>query len=130
MRILAVMMLCSVFALGLWGFAQQPSFRSAPESAAAMKNPYAGNAAVAASGKKLYAQNCAMCHGNKLQGMGPAPALTSATVHNAKPGELFWFITNGKADSGMPSWAGLPKNQRWQIVTFIQSQPAPKAASE
>ena len=101
--------------------AQGSTFHNAPASAAEMKNPYKG-ASAAAAGKKLYALNCAQCHGNNLQGIGPAPALDRAPVQNAKPGELFWFITKGKLESGMPSWANLPQQQRWQIVTFLQSQ--------
>ena len=95
-----------------------------------MKNPYAGNAAAAAAGRKLYAQDCAQCHGNKLQGMGPAPALDTASVRNAEAGELFWFITTGKLTSGMPSWSNLPQQQRWQIVSFLESRPPEKAAAK
>jgi len=102
--------------------AQQPSFHNAPASAAQMKNPYTDNAQAAAGGKKLYGQNCAQCHGVNLQGIGPAPALDNASTQKATPGELFWFITNGNLNAGMPSWAGLPKQQRWQIVTFLQSK--------
>ena len=109
-------------------FSQQPTFRNAPASASDTKNPYSGNAAAATAGRKLYAQDCAQCHGNNLQGMGPAPALDSPSVHNAKPGELFWFISTGKIASGMPSWSNLPKQQRWQIVTFLQSRANEKAA--
>jgi len=32
----------------------------------------------AAAGKKLYLLNCAQCHGNNLQGEGPAPPLDRA----------------------------------------------------
>ena len=92
--------------------AQTAAFRGAPPSAAAMNNPYSGNAAAAAGGEKLFAKNCAQCHGTKLQGMGPAPALQSSSVKAAKPGELFWFITNGNLNNGMPSWSNLPKQQR------------------
>ncbi len=122
----------SLFAIISWtaAFAQQPTFRSAPAAAGATKNPYAGNATASAEGKKLYGQNCAQCHGNNLQGMGPAPALDSASVHKAKAGELFWFITNGKPDSGMPSWKSLPTNQRWQIVSFLQSSRGTKQAAK
>ena len=111
-------------------FAQSTSFRNAPASASAATNPYAGDAAASASGKKLFAQDCAQWHGNRLQGMGPAPALDTAAVHNAKPGELYWFISTGKLESGMPSWSNLPKPQRWQIVTFLQSQANQKAAAK
>ncbi len=111
-------------------FAQQPTFRNAPASAGAAKNPYAGSAAASAEGKKLYGQNCAQCHGNNLQGMGPAPALDSPAIHKAKAGELFWFITNGKPDSGMPSWKSLPANQRWEIVSFLQSNKGTRQAAK
>lgn len=103
--------------------AQQPTFRNAPVSSTEMKNPYETSVSAITAGKALYAKNCTQCHGNSLQGMGPAPALNSATVRNAKPGELFWFITTGKPASGMPSWSSLSKQQRWQIVSFLQSPP-------
>ncbi len=106
--------------------AQNASFHSAPAAAAQANNPYSGNAQAAAGGKKLYAQNCAQCHGNNLQGMGPAPTLLSKSVKSAPPGEMFWFITNGDLNKGMPSWTQLPKQQRWQIVTFLEQQNATK----
>ena len=99
---------------------QSASFRGAPSSSAQTTNPYSGNAQAAAGGKKMYAQNCSQCHGNNLQGIGPAPSLTTASVKKAAPGELFWFITNGDLIKGMPSWSQLPKQQRWQIVTFLE----------
>jgi hypothetical protein len=52
--------------------------------------------------------------------------LTTALVKNAAPGELFWFITNGDLNKGMPSWSQLPKQQRWQIVTFLESKDGAK----
>lgn len=104
--------------------AQTSRFHNAPASAAQMKNPDAGNAQAAVAGKKLYAQNCAQCHGNNLQGMGPAPTLLSPKVKHATPGELFWFVTNGDLNNGMPGWPQLPNPQRWQIVTFLESKNA------
>jgi hypothetical protein len=62
--------------------------------------------------------------------MGPAPALDTAGVRKAKPGELFWFISTGKLTSGMPSWSNLPKQQRWQIVTFLQSRSNERTAAK
>jgi mono/diheme cytochrome c family protein len=109
--------------------AQNSGFRNAPASAAEVKNPYK-SASAAAAGKKLYALNCAQCHGSNLQGIGPAPSLDRAPVKNAKPGELFWFITKGKLESGMPSWSNLPQQQRWQIVTFLESQGNTKAPAK
>jgi mono/diheme cytochrome c family protein len=102
-------------------YAQQSTFRNAPASATAMKNPYANSAAGAVAGKAVYAKNCMQCHGNNRQGMGPAPALDGNKVRTANAGELFWFIGTGNPASGMPAWANLPKQQRWQLVTFLQS---------
>jgi mono/diheme cytochrome c family protein len=109
--------------------AQSSGFRNAPASAAQMKNPYQ-SASAAAAGRKLYAQNCAQCHGSNLRGIGPAPGLDRAPAKDAKPGEIFWFITKGKLESGMPSWANLPQQQRWQIVTFLESQGTAKAEAK
>lgn len=120
----------SVVLLIIPSIAQQTTFRNAPASTASDKNPYAGSASAAAAGKDLYAKNCAQCHGNKRQGMGPAPALDSSSVRNAKPGEVFWFITTGKLSSGMPSWSQLSFKERWQIVTFLQSRPGGAAATK
>ena len=110
--------------------AQQPRFRNAPASASAEKNPYAGRASAVAAGKKLYARYCSPCHGDNLQGMGPAPALDTAQVRNANPGEVFWFISTGNVSSGMPSWGRLPKNQRWELVSLLQSSTGGKGAAK
>ena len=70
----------AVAAAMLWmapaSHAQNASFHNAPAAAATVKNPFEGQAQAAAAGKKLYGQNCSQCHGNNLQGMGPAPALS------------------------------------------------------
>ena len=119
---LAVAVLTATLWLAPYTTAHEAHFQQAPASVAGITNPYQGSPAAAATGQKLYGQNCATCHGKNLKGVGPAPALDSQSVRNAKPGQLFWFISTGDVASGMPSWSGLPKNRRWQIVTFLQSQ--------
>jgi hypothetical protein len=42
-------------------------------------------------------------------------------VRQAKPGTLYWILRNGSLCRGMPSFAHLPEDQRWQIITFLQS---------
>lgn len=120
---IGVAVLIAVVIILSWkpSFAQEATFRNAPASAKA-KNPYVGNTSAAAAGKEIYGKTCAQCHGNNRQGMGPAPALDSPRVLTANPGELLWFITNGKPSSGMPAWPTLTKQQRWQVVTFLQSK--------
>ncbi len=125
-RVVSTSLAIAVMAATLWLTpyitAHEAHFLEAPASFAQMTNPYQGKSSAAAAGKQLYGQNCAQCHGKNLQGVGPAPALDSQSVKDAKPGQLFWFISTGNVASGMPSWSGLPKNQRWQIVTFLQSK--------
>lgn len=103
-------------------------FRDAPASTDAMRNPYANNADAAGEGKTLYGSYCAACHGATAQGNGNVPPLASSAVKNAKPGELFWFITHGSVANGMPAWDSLSEEQRWKIVTYLQSLEPGKAA--
>jgi len=98
------------------------NFHNAPDSAQAMKNPFEGQDAAAQAGRSLYARNCASCHGPSGKGTGNIPSLVDGKLESVKPGEVFWFITHGDKANGMPSWEGLPQNQRWQIVTYITSK--------
>ena len=41
---------------------------------------------------------------------------------------MFWFVTKGDKPNGMPSWATLPKQQRWQIISYIRTLSGEKAA--
>ncbi len=91
-----------------------------PEPARTISNPYADHSGAAEAGAKLYAQHCAACHGKVAQGIGRAPALHSPLIQNASPGALFWLLTNGVIDKGMPAWAYLPAPQRWQLVTWLK----------
>ncbi len=99
----------------------ETQFHHAPAAAAQLDNPYAGQAAAAAVGGGLYAANCSGCHGRNAEGSGNIPALAHSRVQQTTDGELFWFITRGSLSGAMPSWAGLPEQQRWQIVTYLKT---------
>ncbi len=58
------------------------------------------------------------------------PSLVDGKLDEVKPGEVFWFITRGDKDSGMPSWAALPVKQRWQIITYVKSMRAASSTQE
>src|SRR5580658_10238858 len=105
-------------------------FHNAPDSAKAMKNPFEGDAAAAQAGSRLYARNCLSCHGKMGKGTGNVPSLVDGKLDSVAPGEVFWFITRGDKDNGMPSWASLPVRQRWQVVTYVKSMGAPQTAQE
>src|SRR5438309_4953078 len=101
--------------------AQDAHFHNAPTSSVQLKNPYAGQPAAVAAGSKLYTMNCGSCHGIKGCGTGNIPALSKGPTQSVPDGEVFWFITTGSVDNGMPAWASLPEQKRWQIVTYLKS---------
>src|SRR5277367_1821766 len=101
--------------------AQDAHFHNAPASSNQLKNPYAGQPTAAATGARFYTTNCGSCHGIKGRGTGNVPPLSEGPTQSASDGEVFWFITTGAADNGMPAWGTLPERQRWQIVTYLKS---------
>lgn len=47
----------------------------------------------------------------------------------ASDGEIFWYITKGDVNNGMPSWASLPEEERWQIINYLRVLGASKPGS-
>ena len=112
--------------------AYQPDVRwQAPAEAAARKNPLAGKPEAAAGGKKLFLRNCSECHGADGAGLVKKHSadLQLSVVQQDSDGELFWKITNGNPDRGMPSFSRLPELQRWQLILFLRTL-KPAAAAE
>src|SRR3954454_6698376 len=108
-------------ALCPFGQAQTTSFHNAPASAREVKNPYLGQAPAVLNGKSVYVTNCSACHGNAGQGAGNVPPLSQGVVQTTSDGEIFWYITHGDVNNGMPSWAGLPEKQLWEVVSYVKS---------
>jgi glucose/arabinose dehydrogenase/mono/diheme cytochrome c family protein len=98
--------------------AQDANFHNAPASAKAQKNPYEGQHP--ASIRSAYHQNCAQCHGENGEGSGNIPALATGRTQSATDGEIFWYITKGDINNGMPSWQTLPEQERWQITNYLR----------
>jgi glucose/arabinose dehydrogenase len=107
--------------------AQDSTFHHAPAAAQTVKNPYAGQAEAALAGKDIYARTCSTCHGAAGEGTGSVPPLKNGPAQKASDGAIFWYITQGDVGSGMPSWASLPAQQRWQVVTYLKSLNAAQA---
>jgi mono/diheme cytochrome c family protein len=91
-----------------------------PAAAAEKPNPLAVKQQLAAGGRKLFAHNCAECHGHSGEGLKKAADLQLPVVQDQSDGTLFWKITNGNPDRGMPSWSKLPEMQRWQLVLYLR----------
>lgn len=114
----AAILLASSIVAAAWGETGSP-VRRAPAAAARPNNPLAGVASAARAGAKLYARECASCHGLLREGIGKAPPLDIPEVREAPAGVLFWVLRHGSIRRGMPSFAHLPEAQRWQIVTYL-----------
>lgn len=104
----------------------QGLLESAPAKDVARANPFeqmnpAGRASAVRAGQKLFHRQCSACHGETAQGTGTAPALASARLQQTTAGAIFWVLRNGSLRHGMPSFAHLPEQQRWQIVTYLKS---------
>ena len=95
----------------------------APAEAENRVNPLAKRPEAAAGGKKIFLRECVECHGEDGSGIVKKHAadLQLAVVQEQKDGVLFWKITNGNADRGMPSFSKLPEMQRWQLVLHIRT---------
>jgi mono/diheme cytochrome c family protein len=93
----------------------------APKGAVTVRSPIADSDRNVRAGAKVYARECAVCHGENREGKGKAPPLDFADVNQAPAGALYWVLTNGSMKKGMPSFAHLPDRQRWQIVAFLRS---------
>jgi mono/diheme cytochrome c family protein len=105
-------------------YQQDPNWR-APAEAVEKKNPLAERLELAAGGRKLFTRNCVECHGKSGEGLKKAADLQLPKVQEESDGALFWKITNGNPDRGMPSFSRLPELQRWQIVLYLrQLKPA------
>jgi glucose/arabinose dehydrogenase len=125
---IASAVLLSLLPMAVLQAADKP-FHDAPPSAKAQKNPYAGQQDAAGAGKVVYARNCLACHGKTGQGTGNVPSLVDGKLDGVAAGEIFWFITKGSKENGMPSWAALPAQKRWQVVTYVEALASGKAAA-
>lgn len=122
--VLAVVLIAS---LGAPARAEEPGWtKHVPEADRARPNPVASDPAAVSGGQKLYSEKCARCHGASGEGKGHSPSLQTEAVHALTPGELEWVIAHGFSFHRMPGFESLPQDQRWQIVSYVQS--LPKAA--
>jgi aldose sugar dehydrogenase len=71
---------------------------------------------------KLYAQHCAVCHGDDLSGGAQGPSLRAPILKRGESdGELASSIAEGYPESGMPSWSALlSPDQIRSLVIYLQ----------
>jgi mono/diheme cytochrome c family protein len=114
---------------------QDPADLAAANSVAAVDvskvtEPWVTSADMIAHGTKLYAQNCAMCHGEKGLGDGAAGAALNPKPRNLVEGKWtqgagaiahFKVLTNGIDGTSMASYKHLKAVDRWALTHFIDS---------
>ena len=96
-----------------------------------VKEPWVPNELMVKHGKKVFANTCAMCHGNEGHGDGPAGATLNPRPRNLVEGpwkkgggSIGWFtvLQEGIPGSSMVSFkTSLKAPDRWALVQFIDS---------
>lgn len=98
-----------------------------------LRNPYPQAQMIIETGGKLYALQCAPCHGSKGSGNGdagrdltPSPAFLAYLIKRPRSVDeyLLWTISEGGAQfsSKMPAFKEtLTEQQIWQIVTYMRA---------
>ena len=101
------------------------------------RNPLSADAKTLATGRTVYRDNCAACHGASGRGDGeagqdldPKPVdLTAMRYRNPRmAAPMFYAISEGGEayGSAMPAFKdGLSESERWAVISYIQSGFAP-----
>lgn len=77
----------------------------------------------AAAGAPIFAQNCSFCHGPDARGAQGPDLLTSQLVLDDNAGDTIGpVIQNGRPGLGMPSFASLTKEQRYDVAEWLHQQ--------
>lgn len=115
-RLLFFWMVAASF-LGAVSTAQQAHTNQADT----VTNPFAGNPAEISAGKVLYDQTCQACHGGDARG-DRGPALSTGNFsHGGSDTDIFQTIRTGVPGTQMPSFATLPTDTIWRIITYLRS---------
>jgi mono/diheme cytochrome c family protein len=96
------------------------------DSMANIPNPTPISPASLANGRKYFDINCAVCHGDKGMGDGPATKygmiginLTQDLTKSRTDGYIFGMIRNGRG--AMPSYNRIEEMDRWDVVNYVRA---------
>ena len=106
-----------------------------------LKNPIKKSEQTLAEGSKIYITNCALCHGDLLDGKGlysqsfnppPANFLHPKSILSRSQSYSYWRIIKGGRgmpesynpwDSAMPAWEKvLKEDEVWKVIHYIYSK--------
>ena len=100
-----------------------------PFTARFQQDPVPDTPANIDAGRQLFQENCAVCHGARALGDGPAAFTLNPRPFNLQvhvplhaTGEVYYWISEGVAGTGMPTWKDkLTEEQRWQIIRYLDA---------
>ncbi len=100
-----------------------------PFTARFAQNPTPDTPETIDAGRAAFQSNCAICHGPRALGDGPQafvlqpkPVNLQLHVPQHAPGEIYHWISEGVAGTGMPAWKDpLDPTTRWAIVRYLQA---------
>ena len=119
-------------------WAARHSLKATLEREGTAKSPISGDEADLMAGAKVYASNCASCHGTPVnevptfaRGLNPEPTLfgNGDFVTDDPEGSIHWKAQHGIKFTGMPSFSkSLSDKEIWQVTAFLKKMdklPAP-----
>jgi mono/diheme cytochrome c family protein len=118
--------LFGIFALSTPGSISQDT---TPAPAAGQKNPVKPTEKSQARAKELYAQDCALCHGDngngktdlaKDMGLTPGDWSNPATLANKQDQDLFNIIRNGKGKMPAEEAGRAKDDEVWNLIIYIR----------
>lgn len=110
-----------------------PVVSAAPEKAvdvSKVTEPWVASDDMVTHGAKLYAQNCAMCHGAEGKGDGAAGQALNPKPRNLVEGPwkkgggfigLYVVLTEGLQGTSMAAYGHLKSVDRWALTQFVNS---------
>lgn len=107
--------------------APTPAKPPVPPDAAQKANPVKPTSESLAKGKKVYAVDCALCHGDKGDGKNDmdiknVPDFTNADVQkNSTDGEWFYIIRKGVGDMPPEEASRAKDDDVWSLVNYVRA---------
>jgi mono/diheme cytochrome c family protein len=102
------------------------AFPATIDSMAAIPNPTPVSDSSLANGRKYFQINCAVCHGERAMGDGPATKfgmpginLTQDITKARTDGYIFGMIRNGRGL--MPPYNRIEEMDRWDVVNYLRA---------
>ncbi len=95
-----------------------------------IKNPVKADESSVAKGGLLYQKHCAVCHGEKADGVGPSAegfdvepwSFVDGTIDDLSDGFLFQQIKNGGVWFEMPPFTlGMKDEEIWSVINYLRS---------